>query len=419
MKNTLHVRCLLLTLSLGLLAALQAHGQMKIGDHPTAIHPASILELESHNQAIRLTQGDTLQVNGIIQADTHTDAYQAAEGMLMYNAQDSAVYMRTQGTWRKVVSADEVDSTFWKLTGNNGTDSASSFLGTLDAQPLNIGANGNKYMIIHSDGTINVLGDSLDVHNGAFKVADSIYISKPLTIKDSIVIQSLENALSSDSSVLVIGSGGIVRKMSLDSIGIRTINGVGGTYVHLRFDTVSVGHSGPWIDSVSERGMSSLILNIPNASPSVRGLVSDSTQVFGGMKSFINNVAVGTADTATSTLQVVGTVGTATNLVGSGVGIYDMSTNASGEANYRTIIFDVTSTTGGVTVTLPDASKIAGRLYTFKKVGETNDGQIENPVKIQTSAGQQIEQDSNSYTIYNNFTSITLQAQNNGWYIIR
>jgi len=436
MKKTLRVRFLLLTLFFGTFAILQAHSQMKIGNHPTQIHPASILELESKNQALRLTQADTISINGIIGTDAHSDKYQAAEGLITYQTTDSSIYLRTQGTWRKVVTLSDVDSTFWKLKGNSGTDSATSFLGTLDQTPLNIGAANKKYIIIHSNGRIDIIGDSmfvqnnagfgksvtiadsLNVNSGALNVTkDSIYFGQPLAIHDSIVIKGLEKALSTDTSLLVIGEGGIVRKISMDSIGIRAINGVSGTYLHLKFDSVSIGHTGPWIDSSSQAGYSTLILNIPDASPTVRGLVSDSTQVFGGEKSFENTLAVGTSDTATSTLHVNGSIGLATNVYTDANTNYDMSDKA--KASYRTIIFNVTSITGGYTVSLPDATKIPGRIYTFKKIGKADDSQLSNPVVINTSSGQTIDADGASFTIYNNFTSVTLQAQAGEWYIIK
>lgn len=436
MKNTLRLRITLLALFFGMLAGLQAHGQMKIGNHPTTIHPASILELESGSQALRLTQGDTLNVNAVIGTDTHTDKYLAAEGMIMYQQNDSSIYMRTQGYWHKVVSLSDVDSTFWNLRGNTATDSTSSFLGTLDKNALNIGANNQKYLIIHSNGRVDVLGDStfvqsntgfgksvtiadsLNVNGGGLKVTkDSVYFGNPLAIHDSIVINGLERALSTDTSLLVIGSGGIVRKISMDSIGIRAINGVAGTYLHLRFDSVSAGHSGPWIDSTTQSGISTLILNIPDASPSVRGLISDTTQTFQGAKSFETTVAVGTADTATSTLQVTGNLGLATNVYTESNTHYDMTIAAN--AAYRTIIFNVSAVAGGYTVTLPDATKTPGRIYTIKKVGQTNDAQLSNPVVISTTAGQTIEGDTGSFTIYNNFTAVTLQAQGGTWYLIK
>jgi hypothetical protein len=415
---------------------------MKIGNNPTTIHPASILELESGNQGLRLSQGDTASVNatllteGVTNPDTTSANGKAAEGLLIYQPIDNSIYMRVGGFWRRIVSEANVDSTFWKLKGNTGADSTNSFLGTLDQQALNIGANNKGYIIIHSNGIINVLADSsyfannagfgksvtvadsLNVNNGAFKVSDSVYVGKPLAIHDSIVIQGLQRALSSDSLVLVMGSGGIVRKMNIDSLGIREINGVSGTFFHLKFGVDST-KKGPWIDSTSQAANSTLILNIPDASPDVRGLVNDSTQAFGGAKSFVDSVAIGTSAKPNATLDVLGNVNMATKVVNSAATTYDM-VGTPANALYRTIVFDVSLWAASitVTVTLPSASTYNGRIYTFKKVGTASDNQLSDKVVINPSGGQTFEDGGTSYTIYNNFSSVTIQAQGGKWYIV-
>lgn len=440
MTHTVRIRYLLLTLFFGAFAILQASAQMKIGNNPTTIHPASILELESGNQGLRLSQGDTASVNtvlgteGVTNPDTTSANGKAAEGLILYQPIDHSIYMRIGGWWRRIVSDANVDSTFWKLKGNTGTDSTNSFLGTLDQQALNIGANNKGYIIIHSNGIINVLadssyfannvgfahsvtiGDSLNVNSGAFKVSDSVYVGKPLAIHDSIVIKGLQNALVTDSSVLVIGSGGIVRKMNMDSIGIRAINGVTGRFFHLRFGQDST-NKGPWIDSTSLGGFSTLILNIPDASPDIRGLVNDSTQAFGGAKSFVDSVAIGTSAKPNATLDVLGNVNMATHVV-STAGAYDMTTASN--ALYRTIVFNVGAFSSGSTVTvdLPNVSAVNGRIYTIKKVGNAGDNQLGNYVKILPNGTQTFEDGGTSYTIYNNFSSVTIQAQGGKWYIV-
>lgn len=443
MKNMVHVRYLFLTMAFGLFAVIQASAQMKIGNNPTQIHPASILELESGNQALRLTEGDTASVNATLltlesvsPGDTTSADGKAAEGLIMYQTMDHSIYMRIGGYWQRVVSGSQVDSTFWKVKGNLGTDSATSFLGTLDKQALNIGANNTGYIIIHSNGIVNVLADSsyfannagfgksvtiadtLSAENGAFRVSDSIYVGKPLAIHDSIVIAGLQRALTTDSLVLVMGSGGIVRKMNIDSIGIRSINGVSGTFFHLRFGQDST-KKGPWIDSTSLGGFSTLILNIPDASPDVRGLVNDSTQAFGGAKSFVDSVAIGTSAKPNATLDVLGNVNMATHVINSSATTYDMA-GTPANSLYRTIVFDVSGwpTTNSVAVTLPDATKYNGRIYTIKKVGTASDNQLGDKVVISPSGGQTFEDGGTSYTIYNNFSSVTIQAQSGKWYII-
>jgi hypothetical protein len=52
---------------------------------------------------------------------------------------------------------DDNDSTnFWSLTGNAGTDPATNFLGTTDAQPLSIRTNGVEAMVLSSDGAVGI-----------------------------------------------------------------------------------------------------------------------------------------------------------------------------------------------------------------------------------------------------------------------
>lgn len=52
---------------------------------------------------------------------------------------------------------DDADSTgFWSLTGNAGTNPATSFLGTTDAQPLSIRTNGVEAMVVSSDGAVGI-----------------------------------------------------------------------------------------------------------------------------------------------------------------------------------------------------------------------------------------------------------------------
>ena len=52
---------------------------------------------------------------------------------------------------------DDDDSTgFWSLTGNAGTDPATNFLGTTDAQPLSIRTNGVEAMVLSSDGGVGI-----------------------------------------------------------------------------------------------------------------------------------------------------------------------------------------------------------------------------------------------------------------------
>lgn len=440
MTHMVRMRYLLLTLFFGVFAVLQASAQMKIGNHPTTIHPASILELESNNQALRLTQGDTAQVNAIIssEASSMPDYYSAAEGLIMYNKADSSFYMRMNGWWHRIMPADQVNDQYFKLGGNNIT-TTSTFLGlktSAGTDSLRIGTDSTKAsIVIMPNGTIHILdslvgvlakidtiyaqtvnvNDTLNVAGGFKVYNDTTKVMNVFVTQDSVLMKNLFNATSADTALLSIDTRGVVHKMSIDSLLSQnkpTINGINSNVFHLRFGTDSTQH-GPWIDSTSLKADNVLIFNIPDASIHARGLIDTVAQSFAGSKSFADSVAIGTTATPNSTLQVVGNVSMADTTTTQNI---NMATGAGDR--FRTIICDVSAAASGtgIGVTLPTA--VDGRIYTFKKIGSTSDGQITSPVTITTSSGN-IDGDTNTFKIYNNFTSVTLQAQGaTGWVII-
>ncbi|TAM93572.1 MAG: hypothetical protein EPN39_19715, partial [Chitinophagaceae bacterium] len=262
MTHMVRIRYLLLTLFFGAFAFLQASAQMKIGNHPTQIQPASILELESNNQALRLTQGDTAQVNLIIAGETTLPDGETpsagAEGMIMYQLSDKNFYIRKNGYWNRILTSNN-ENQYFQLGGNSltkaaGTDT-SAFLGLNSAgDTLKIGTNGIPSVIIAPTGVINML-DSLNavlarvnkLYSGVAKidtltVNDSLNVANKFTVnngtstvsnifvmKDSVMMTNLMNAFGADTALLSIGPGGVVHKMSIDSLlasNKPTINGI-------------------------------------------------------------------------------------------------------------------------------------------------------------------------------------------------
>lgn len=449
MKNMVRVRYILLTLFFGAFAVVQSSAQMKIGNHPTQIEPFSILALESKNQALRLTQGDTAQVNTIINGasslpDGNT-ASSEAEGLIMYQLSDSSFYLRSHGYWHRILTSNN-ENQYFQLGGNTITQTKDSsiFLGTTTSDTLNIGTNKNTSVVILPTGVIKLLdslnavlarvnklysgvasidtltvNDTLSVAGKLLVKSDSTKVLNVFQMQDSVVMSNLMNAYGADTALLSISPNGVVHKMSLDSLLIAnttTINGIKSNVFHLKMDSLAAGQTHPWIDSSDVTKDSTIIFHIPIATQTVQGIVNTSTQTFGGTKSFADSVAIGQTGTPNSTLQVTGNISMADSTVTAG-STYNMATASN--TLYRTIIFNVNTIGSGVTVTLPDAATITGRIYTFKKIGLTTDGQIGDPVTINTSSGTQtIDGDTTTFTLYNNFTSVTLQAEGSGWLII-
>ncbi len=421
MKNPMRVKYLLLLSMITLLWFSQARAQMKIGNHPTKIGKASILELESPNQGLRLTRvPDTATVNQVF-ATMDQEAVDSANGMIVFQTKDSSLYLRAGGGWHRLLSADDLGvlvggepgNTFWDLTGNAGTDSSVQFLGTTDLMGMRIGTNSESAILIDRNGSVAVM-DSLFIGGGvslgqSAQIADSLLVGASLHVQDSVTLETVSEALGTDYTALVIGSDGVIRKKNLELAAS-----------HISLEAVTGGSVGKDfnIDSISVPN--TFILNLPYASgirnQAANGLVDTVTQSFAGTKSFRDSVAVGKDEPANSTLEVNGNVSLAAHITTA-----DFNMGTTTNAEYKTIICNVSGQSGisgspTITVTLP--SPLDGRIYTIKKIGDENANQINAYVTVLASTGTTFGDGGTSANLYNNWTSITVQAMQGKWYIV-
>lgn len=226
------------------------------------------------------------------------------------------------------------------------------------------------------------------------------------TVNGTLTLNSVANNSSADS-VLVINNGVVQkRQVSAAAFGnaIRSINGNRDTAQTFAFTSTGTDLT------VSTNGADSIRLNVPSASATARGVVTTGAQLFGGNKTFQDTVAaaatmmVGSASNANSTMQIAGSVSMA---------IRTVSANTTVNATDNTVLVNTTS--AGLTITLPSASGISGRIYTIKKIGS---GGIDNELTISPAGSATIDGGSN-YVIYNDYTFVTLQTDGTNWYIIR
>src|SRR5207237_2391799 len=110
-------------------------------------------------------------------------------------------------------------------------------------------------------------------------------------------------------------------------------------------------------------------------------------------------ILVGNTGNANSTVQVAGSLAMAINTV---------SANYTASASDNTILANTTS--GSITITLPAAASITGRIYTLKKIGS---GGIDNPLTITPASGT-IDGGA-SFIIYNDWSYVTLQTDGTNW----
>jgi hypothetical protein len=226
-----------------------------------------------------------------------------------------------------------------------------------------------------------------------------------VNVNGTLQLNSLANNATADS-VLVVTNGVIQkRQVSASAFGnaIRSINGNRDSAQGITFRNTGTDLT------VSTNGTDSIYLNVPNAAAAARGVVSTTAQTFAGTKTFQDSVAaakailVGTTGSANSTVQVEGSLSLA---------ITTISTSYTAAVTDNTILANTSS--AAITVTLPAPGAIKGRIYTIKKIGN---GGIDNQLTISPNGGT-IDGGS-AYTIYNDWTYVTLQTDGSNWYVIK
>jgi len=208
-------------------------------------------------------------------------------------------------------------------------------------------------------------------------------------------------------TVLLINSAGLVQKRQVSAAAfgnaIRRINDNTDTAQYFAFR-----NSGTDL-TVSTSSNDSIYLNVPDAAVGARGVVTTSAQTFAGNKKFQDSVAaakaliVGSAGSANSTVQVSGSMSLAIKAV---------TTDYTITGADNTVLAN--TSTGAITISLPSATSITGRIYTIKKIGN---GGIDNALTISPASGT-IDGGS-SYVIYNDYTYVALQTDGTNWYVIK
>lgn len=267
------------------------------------------------------------------------------------------------------------------------------------ANDLTAGANLNVTGNTILGGTATVNGattlNGTAALNGATTLAGATTLSNTLTATNPFPA-----AAAAENNVLIRAASGVISQKTLNDAAfngaVQSINGQTGPAVHFKNGTAGNDVA---FDSTTTANV--ITLNVPDAAVAARGVVTTSAQAFAGAKSYRDSVAVGLATRPNSTLQVEGSLAMA---------ITTVTTNYTITATDNTVLVNPSAP---VTITLPAAGTIRGRIYTIKKIG----GGLDNGVTI-TPTGGQIEGGTN-YPIYNDWTFVTLQTDGTNWYIIK
>lgn len=312
-----------------------------------------------------------------------------------------------------------------KLQASQKQVIAAAFSNAPDANGLTIGGTDNNELSLHAADATNPGGVSVTAQtfggektfqdkvtaSAGIDVAGATNLAGTATIDGLLTLNTVGATIATGPyNVLIQGAGNVIERRLIDIAALengvqRISDGTNNTIgPDITFNTTTNNNDfGITVDGVAK----TVSFNLPDASgeagSEARGAVSTTTQSFAGDKSFAQNVNVGATTAGNSTLQVTGSVSMAIKTVNTdGYPITDKD---------HTILVDATA--AALTVNLPAA--VEGRVYTIKKIGT---GGIDNEVTIAPNGSAQVEGGPN-YTIYNDWTFVTLQSDGTNWYIIR
>lgn len=396
-------------------ATLDVNGSVKFENLASGTNELSVLVLNTDGSVYKRTMSSSAFTNAIkaingIQKQTLSITAAASttkDSVTVTNTSaDStiAIYLPVQDGASATKPYGFLQKTDWdKIQSAIQTITIGAVASSSNVNGASITTTGTaRTIILHPADATNagIVTAGRQTFGGAKTFVDSVTINSPLTLN------SVANNSTADS-VLVINNGVVQkRQVSAAAFGnaIRSINGNRDTAQRIAFTTAGTDLS------ISTNGTDSIRLNVPSASTSARGVVTTAAQTFGGVKTFQDSVTataaikVGSTGNANSTMQVAGSLSMA---------IRTISANTTIDATDNTVLVNTTS--GALTITLPSASGISGRIYTIKKIGS---GGIDKELTV-TPAGSSTIDGGSSYIIYNDYTYVTLQTDGTNWYIIK
>lgn len=160
--------------------------QLKLGDPTTSPIKAALLELNTTNQGLLLPRV----------TDTAIAPLNASpDGMIIYYKPASSLLIRRNGSWSKLADSTAVSNNQWLLGGNANVDSATKFLGTSTANPINLRTGNLNRMIISSTGNVGI---------GTTTPSSLLHIKTGAANTSGVRLENLTSA-----STVTAGAGGL------------------------------------------------------------------------------------------------------------------------------------------------------------------------------------------------------------------
>lgn len=147
--------------------------QLKLGDNPSVIQKAAVLELQSNNQGLlfpRIT--DTALIN----------IFSPADGMVIFHALSKKLLVRTGGNWLPLVATPA--NSFWSVGGN--TNGVMKKIGNIDNYDVSIISNNIDRLRISAAGNIGI-GTSTPNTATKLDVSGSIKLGASGTVQKNMI----------------------------------------------------------------------------------------------------------------------------------------------------------------------------------------------------------------------------------------
>ncbi len=342
-------------------ATLLSQAQIKVGDNPTTLNAAAVLEIESVTKGFLLPRMTDTQMNAIASPPA---------GLMVYNTTNNCTYIFKNSTWTSLCAS----SPTLTLSNDSLTISGGNTV-VLPSLPIQTASNG-----------LGLVGTDVQL-GGTLSSATSIVTSSSNTLS----LKNLQTGTTSDSLVLV-STGGVLKKRAASTF-------TDSQTLSLSNDTLTISSGNNVV--------------LPSAWK-LGGNAVTSTQKLGTTSGYplpiiTNNVERVRVDTSgqvgigtsspTSTLQVNGSV--AMNIV-------SKSANYTLTSSDYTVLCDASS--AGFTLTLPAASSCTGRIYRIIKIDETT-----NLLTFSTALRYS---KNTSITTLNYNKTLTIQSDGTDWWIV-
>ena len=303
---------------------LQAQTDVKIGTNPGNKTSSAVLELESTSKGFLLPRMTAAQMNAISSP---------ANGLSIYNTDDSCVYVRRNTVWRSTCDPSALGA--WSLLGNASTNPAINYLGTTDAQDLVFKTNAATRFTITSTGALTQTGTGLVTFTGLTNATNGLNVTNALlTANAGSTLTGATNVNATGAGATNIGNASSATTV----LGATTINTTGTA-------ATSIGNSGSTVTVAGTTGITGATsINTSGALGTTIGNASSATTVTGATAINTTGVLGTSIGNASSTTTVVG----ATNINTSGA-----ATTTIGNASATTTIvapnLNITGLNGGAT----------------------------------------------------------------------